>query len=154
MGIASLRPSCELNNFSMAIELKVVPISTEKYRSTDISGDYAAMARAFGGYGERITRGGRHRACDPSRHCEDQRGHSGAVGVHHQQGDRGVAAGDVTVIAVCPSFRGARCANPESWDSPMRNCAFEIRCGARHRDALGADPAAPRNDGRDQERLH
>jgi thiamine pyrophosphate-dependent acetolactate synthase large subunit-like protein len=45
-----------LNNFSMAIELKVMPISTEKYRSTDISGDYAAMARAFGGYGERITR--------------------------------------------------------------------------------------------------
>ena len=38
-----------LNNFSMAIELKVMPISTEKYRSTDISGDYAAMARAFGG---------------------------------------------------------------------------------------------------------
>jgi acetolactate synthase-1/2/3 large subunit len=44
-----------LNNFSMAIELKVMPISTEKYRSTDISGDYAAMARAFGGHGERIT---------------------------------------------------------------------------------------------------
>jgi acetolactate synthase-1/2/3 large subunit len=43
------------NNFSMAIELKVMPISTEKYRATDISGDYAAMARAFGGYGERIT---------------------------------------------------------------------------------------------------
>jgi acetolactate synthase-1/2/3 large subunit len=33
-----------------------MPISTEKYRSTDISGDYAAMARAFGGYGERVTR--------------------------------------------------------------------------------------------------
>jgi thiamine pyrophosphate-dependent acetolactate synthase large subunit-like protein len=30
-------------------------VSTEKYRSTDISGDYAAMARAFGGYGERVT---------------------------------------------------------------------------------------------------
>jgi acetolactate synthase-1/2/3 large subunit len=44
-----------LNNFSMAIELKVMPISTEKYRSTDISGDYAAMARAFGGHGERVT---------------------------------------------------------------------------------------------------
>lgn len=44
-----------LNNFSMAIELKVMPVSTEKYRSTDISGDYAAMARAFGGYGERVT---------------------------------------------------------------------------------------------------
>jgi acetolactate synthase-1/2/3 large subunit len=47
-----------LNNFSMAIELKVMPVSTEKYRSTDISGDYAAMARAFGGYGERITNPG------------------------------------------------------------------------------------------------
>jgi thiamine pyrophosphate-dependent acetolactate synthase large subunit-like protein len=45
-----------LNNFSMAIELKVMPISTEKYRSTDISGDYAAMARAFGGYGERVEK--------------------------------------------------------------------------------------------------
>src|SRR5205814_577152 len=44
-----------LNNFSMAIELKVMPVSTEKYRSTDISGDYAMMARAFGGYGERVT---------------------------------------------------------------------------------------------------
>jgi thiamine pyrophosphate-dependent acetolactate synthase large subunit-like protein len=44
-----------LNNFSMAIELKIMAISTEKYRSTDISGDYAAMARAFGGYGERVT---------------------------------------------------------------------------------------------------
>ncbi|HXJ77130.1 MAG TPA: thiamine pyrophosphate-requiring protein [Candidatus Methylomirabilis sp.] len=44
-----------LNNFSMAIELKVMPVATQKYRSTDISGDYAAMARAFGGYGERIT---------------------------------------------------------------------------------------------------
>ena len=47
-----------LNNFSMAIELKVMPVSTEKYRSTDISGDYAAMARAFGAYGERVTEPG------------------------------------------------------------------------------------------------
>ena len=45
-----------LNNFSMAIELKVMPVSTERYRATDISGDYAAMARAFGGYGERVER--------------------------------------------------------------------------------------------------
>jgi thiamine pyrophosphate-dependent acetolactate synthase large subunit-like protein len=43
-----------LNNFSMAIELHIMQQSTEKYRSTDISGDYAAMARAFGGYGERV----------------------------------------------------------------------------------------------------
>ncbi len=51
-----------LNNFSMAIELKVMPVSTEKYRSTDISGDYAAMARAFGGYGERVTDPGQIKA--------------------------------------------------------------------------------------------
>jgi thiamine pyrophosphate-dependent acetolactate synthase large subunit-like protein len=44
-----------LNNFSMAIELPIMKAATEKYRSTDISGDYAAMARAFGGYGERVT---------------------------------------------------------------------------------------------------
>jgi acetolactate synthase-1/2/3 large subunit len=44
-----------LNNFSMAIEIPIMPISQKKYNSTDISGDYAAMARAFGGYGERVT---------------------------------------------------------------------------------------------------
>ena len=44
-----------LNNFCMAIELKIMQVATEKYRSTDISGDYAAMARAFGAYGERVT---------------------------------------------------------------------------------------------------
>ena len=43
------------NNFSMAIELKVMEVATQKYRSTDISGNYADMARAFGGYGERVT---------------------------------------------------------------------------------------------------
>lgn len=31
-----------------------MPVSTEKYRSTDISGNYADMAKAFGGYGERV----------------------------------------------------------------------------------------------------
>jgi acetolactate synthase-1/2/3 large subunit len=43
------------NNFSMAIEIPIMPISQEKYGSTDISGNYADMAKAFGGYGERIT---------------------------------------------------------------------------------------------------
>ena len=43
------------NNFSMAIELPIMQVSTEKYRATDISGHYADMAQAFGGYGERIT---------------------------------------------------------------------------------------------------
>ena len=44
-----------LNNFSMAIELPIMRVATEKYRSTDISGNYAAFARALGGYGERVT---------------------------------------------------------------------------------------------------
>src|SRR5439155_188608 len=43
---------------SMAIELKVMPVSTEKYRSTDISGNYADFAKALGGYGERVTEPG------------------------------------------------------------------------------------------------
>jgi acetolactate synthase-1/2/3 large subunit len=45
-----------LNNFSMAIELPIMKVATAKYRSTDISGNYADMAKAFGGYGERVTR--------------------------------------------------------------------------------------------------
>ena len=44
-----------LNNSAMAIELPIMPIATERFRATDISGDYAALARALGGYGERIT---------------------------------------------------------------------------------------------------
>jgi acetolactate synthase-1/2/3 large subunit len=37
-------------------------VATEKYRSTDISGNYADMARAFGGYGERVTEPGEIKA--------------------------------------------------------------------------------------------
>jgi len=48
--------SVMLNNFSMATELGVMPISTRKYRSTDISGNYALLAQALGGYGERVER--------------------------------------------------------------------------------------------------
>jgi acetolactate synthase-1/2/3 large subunit len=44
-----------LNNSSMAIELDQMPVATRKYRATDISGDYAAFARALGGYGERVS---------------------------------------------------------------------------------------------------
>jgi acetolactate synthase-1/2/3 large subunit len=43
------------NNFSMAMELHIMRAATAKYRSTDISGNYADMARAFGAYGERVT---------------------------------------------------------------------------------------------------
>ena len=75
-----------LNNFSMAIELHIMKVSTEKYRSTDISGDYAAMARAFGGYGERITKAGGHRARHQARHRADPEGRAGAARIHHLQG--------------------------------------------------------------------
>ena len=47
-----------LNNFSMAIELKIMKVATEKYRSTDISGNYAEFAKALGGWGERVTEPG------------------------------------------------------------------------------------------------
>jgi acetolactate synthase-1/2/3 large subunit len=47
-----------LNNFSMAMELPIMGVSTEKYRATDISGNYSELARALGGYGERITEPG------------------------------------------------------------------------------------------------
>ena len=43
------------NNFSMAIEIPIMPISQEKYGAIEISGHYADMAKAFGGYGERVT---------------------------------------------------------------------------------------------------
>jgi acetolactate synthase-1/2/3 large subunit len=46
------------NNFSMAIELPIMKVATEKYRSTDISGHYADLARALGGHGERVTEPG------------------------------------------------------------------------------------------------
>ncbi|WP_447726575.1 thiamine pyrophosphate-requiring protein [Sphingomonas koreensis] len=45
-----------LNNSAMAIELDIMPEATERFRATDISGDYAAFARALGGYGERVER--------------------------------------------------------------------------------------------------
>jgi acetolactate synthase I/II/III large subunit len=43
------------NNYSMAMEFKVMALSRAKYKSTDISGNYADWAKALGGYGERIT---------------------------------------------------------------------------------------------------
>jgi acetolactate synthase-1/2/3 large subunit len=37
------------------MELKPMAVSTEKYHSTDISGNYADWAKALGGYSERVT---------------------------------------------------------------------------------------------------
>ena len=38
----------------MAIEIPIMKVAEEKYGSTTISGHYADMAKAFGGYGERV----------------------------------------------------------------------------------------------------
>jgi thiamine pyrophosphate-dependent acetolactate synthase large subunit-like protein len=43
------------NNSRMAIELPVMPVAAEKYGSINISGNYAAVARDLGGYGERVA---------------------------------------------------------------------------------------------------
>ena len=43
-----------MNNFSMACEIPIMPVSTEKYRASDISGNYADLATALGGYGQRV----------------------------------------------------------------------------------------------------
>jgi acetolactate synthase-1/2/3 large subunit len=47
-----------LNNSSMAIEIPIMPVSQAKYGATDITGNYAEMARAFGCYAERIAEPG------------------------------------------------------------------------------------------------
>ncbi len=43
-----------LNNSTMAIESRTMVISHERYRSRDLGGDYADIARALGGYSERV----------------------------------------------------------------------------------------------------
>ena len=46
------------NNYSMAMEFGAMAVSREKYKSTDISGNYADFAKALGGYSERVTEPG------------------------------------------------------------------------------------------------
>jgi acetolactate synthase-1/2/3 large subunit len=46
------------NNYSMAMEIPIMRGSMEKYRTTDISGNYADFAKALGGHGERVTQAG------------------------------------------------------------------------------------------------
>jgi acetolactate synthase I/II/III large subunit len=40
----------------MACDLDIMPEATRRFRSTDIGGNYADLARSLGGYGERVTR--------------------------------------------------------------------------------------------------
>ena len=43
------------NNFGMKTEYAAMKVSHAKYRTCDISGNYADFAKAMGGYGERVT---------------------------------------------------------------------------------------------------
>ena len=43
------------NNFGMKCEYAAMKLSHQKYRTCDISGNYAEFAKALGGYGERVT---------------------------------------------------------------------------------------------------
>jgi acetolactate synthase-1/2/3 large subunit len=42
-------------NSAMACELPIMQVATEKYASTAITGNYADLANALGGYGERVS---------------------------------------------------------------------------------------------------
>jgi acetolactate synthase-1/2/3 large subunit len=44
-----------LNNHAMACELPIMPVATEKFAATAITGDYSAFARSLGCHGERVT---------------------------------------------------------------------------------------------------
>jgi acetolactate synthase I/II/III large subunit len=46
------------NNFSMAMENKIMALSRERFLTTDISGNYASLASALGLFAERVTEPG------------------------------------------------------------------------------------------------
>ena len=81
-----------LNNSAMAIELDQMPVATERFRSTDISGDYAAFARALGGHGERVTAPDEIVPGDPPRHRRDRGGNARLDRVHHRHRNASIAA--------------------------------------------------------------
>jgi acetolactate synthase-1/2/3 large subunit len=45
-----------LNNFSMAVETHAMTASHERYRTRDLGGNYADLAKALGGYAERVEK--------------------------------------------------------------------------------------------------
>jgi thiamine pyrophosphate-dependent acetolactate synthase large subunit-like protein len=51
-----------LNNNSMAVETRHMQISHDLFRTRDLGGNYADMARAMGGWSERVTAPGEIKA--------------------------------------------------------------------------------------------
>ena len=75
------------NNYAMAMELKPMAVSREKYHSTDISGNYADWAKALGGYSERVTEPAQVvHALLKTAIAATKEGKPGAAGVHHDPG--------------------------------------------------------------------
>ena len=109
------------NNFSMAIEIPIMPVSQAKYGSTDISGNYADMARAFGCYGERITDPGDivaalRRGIEATEH-----GPSGAARIHHRQGNHHFPGIAGRVEGAAPSRLDVTSRSPQPWLPPGDN---------------------------------
>ena len=50
--------SIVLNNGAMSIEAPTLPVATEKFRAKYLGGDYSQVARALGGYSERVEKPG------------------------------------------------------------------------------------------------
>ena len=75
------------NNFSMAIEIPIMPVSQAKYGSTDISGNYADMATGLRLLRRADHRPRRHRRGAEARHRRHRAGPARAARVHHRQGN-------------------------------------------------------------------
>jgi acetolactate synthase-1/2/3 large subunit len=45
-----------LNNFGMAVEIPMMQVSHQRYRSRDMGGNFARIAQELGGYGERVEK--------------------------------------------------------------------------------------------------
>ena len=74
------------NNFSMAIELPIMQLSTEKYRSTDISGKLRGHGKGI----RRLRRAGGNPGpdypCYQTWDSENRGRRSNLVGIHHSEG--------------------------------------------------------------------
>ena len=70
------------NNFSMAMEFKAMAVSRGNTTRTDISGNYADLAKAPGGYAARHRCRTDH-PCSEARDRRDQGRQARTAGVHH-----------------------------------------------------------------------
>jgi acetolactate synthase-1/2/3 large subunit len=68
-----------LNNSSMAIETRHLPRSHEKYRTRDIGGEYADMAKAMGAWAERIDQPGEVGPAINRARTATQQGHTAVL---------------------------------------------------------------------------